>query len=194
MAKLESLCVYCGSHVGADQAFRDAATELGALLARHRVRLVYGGGGIGLMGVVADAVLAAGGEAVGVISRHLYHLEVGHRGLAELHIVEGMHARKRKMFDLADAVAVLPGGLGTLDEAIEMVTWKQLGLHDKPIVLVDVNGYWSPLVNLVEHMIAHRFASPDSATLLTVVPSVRDIFPVIAAAAEPRLTVEHDEL
>ena len=144
MAKLTSLCIYCGSRAGKDPVHRAAAERLGTLLGERGVRMVYGGGRVGLMGVAADATLAAGGEVIGVIPEHLHQREVAHHGIGELVVVGSMHARKERMFDLADAFAVLAGGLGTLDEAIEVITWKQLGLHRKPIVLLDGNGYWRP--------------------------------------------------
>ena len=194
MAKLTSLCVYCGSHEGLDGAFREAATELGALLAKRGVRLVFGGGGIGLMRVIADAVLDRGGEVIGVVPAHLRHVELSHPGLNQLHVVDSMHERKQKMFELADAFAILPGGLGTLDEAIEMVTWKQLRLHDKPIVLVDHEGYWAPLRELIRHVIEMGFAAPETAELFTVVPDVATIFPAIDAAPEPRLEIPRSKL
>src|SRR5207249_47919 len=151
MATVQRLCVYCGSSDRVDEVYRQAAVELGHALARHGVELVYGGGRVGLMGLCADAALAAGGRVTGIIPRHLHDFEIGHHGLTELHVVESMHERKRMMFELADAVAVLPGGLGTLDETFEVITWRQLRLHDKPIVVVDIAGYWQPFQDLVEH-------------------------------------------
>ncbi len=185
MAILRSLCLFCGSRTGADEAHRAAAAELGTALGRRGVRLVFGGGGGGLMGVAADAALAAGGQVVGVIPAHLHGLEVAHQALSELIVVDSMHARKQRMFELADAFAVLPGGLGTLDETIEIVTWRQLGLHDKPIVLVDNAGYWAPLRRLVEHVVAAGFAGPETARLFTVVERVDDVFTAVAAAKPP---------
>src|SRR6185503_522242 len=141
MPAMRSVCVFCGSSSRIADAHRTAAAELGTLIAARGLRLVYGGGRIGLMGVLADAALAAGGEVVGVIPQFLVDLEVAHTGLTELRVVPTMHDRKRAMFELADAFVVLPGGLGTLDETIEIVTWKQLGLHDKPVVLVEVGSF-----------------------------------------------------
>lgn len=140
---LSSICVYCGSSVGADPDFAAAARETGELLARNGIRLVYGGAAVGLMGIVADAALAAGGEVIGVTPRGFD--EVDHPGLTELIRVGSMHERKQRMFELADAFVALPGGLGTLDELAEVATWSQLGLHRKPIATLDVNGYWSGL-------------------------------------------------
>ncbi len=156
--------------------------------------MVFGGGRVGLMGIAADAAHAAGGEVIGVIPRHLKDIEAAHHGVSELIVVEGMHARKQKMFELSDAFAVLPGGLGTLDEAIEVITWKQLGLHHKPIVLLDCHGYWEPFAKLVENAVAERFAAPEARDLFTVVHNVEDIFAAIAAAPEPRPPVGSERL
>ena len=191
MATLTSLCVYCGSSSAVDATHRDAAARLGRLAAERGVRLVYGGGGIGLMGIMADAALAAGGSVTGVIPRHLQDLEVGHAGITELIVVDSMHMRKRKMFELADAFAVLPGGMGTLDETLEVITWRQLALHDKPVVLVDNAGYWTPLLALVDHAIAAGFAPPVTRRLFTVVDTVDGVFDAVARAPEP--TVEAHE-
>ncbi len=184
LATLTSLCVYCGSSGDVDISHRDAAARLGRLTAERGVRLVYGGGGIGLMGIMADAALGAGGSVTGVIPRHLQELEVGHGAITELIVVDSMHARKRKMFELADAFAVLPGGLGTLDEAIEMITWKQLRLHDKPIVLIDNAGYWAPLRALIESAVAAGFAGAEIKSLFAVADSVERLPDILAAQPE----------
>ncbi len=181
MTRLTSLCVYCGARAGTDPTHRAAAKRLGTVLGERRIRLVFGAGSIGLMGAVADAALAAGGDAVGVIPRHLDRVELVNDRLTEVHVVESMHERKHLMFELADAFAVLPGGLGTLDEAMEIITWRQLRLHDMPVVLVDHNGYWRPFVDLVGHVVAHGFADPSVAGLFTVVASVDDVVPAIEA-------------
>ena len=155
MPGLSSVCVYCGSRVGSEPRYRDTAARTGRLLAERGIRLVYGGGRVGLMGVMADAALAGGGRVTGVIPGYLQAREVGHEGLSELLVVEDMHQRKQKMFDISDAFLALPGGIGTLDEAFEMVTWRQLALHSKPVVFVDDGGYWRPLLAFIEHVIAH---------------------------------------
>jgi uncharacterized protein (TIGR00730 family) len=193
LATLTSLCVYCGSSSGVDTAHRDAAARLGRLLAERGVRLVYGGGGIGLMGIMADAALAADGSVTGIIPDHLQEREVGHDAITEMIVVGSMHARKRKMFELADAFAVLPGGMGTLDEALEVITWRQLALHDKPVVLVDNAGYWAPLMALIDHAIGAGFASPSTRRLFTVVDTVEAIFDAVARAPEPTVTT-HESL
>ncbi|MBM3505072.1 MAG: TIGR00730 family Rossman fold protein [Alphaproteobacteria bacterium] len=194
MATIQSLCVYCGSSGTVDEAFRQSARDLGALLASTGVSLVFGGGQVGLMGLIADAVLAGGGEVIGVIPRHLDEAEIGHPRATKLHVVDTMHTRKEMMFRLADAFAVLPGGLGTLDETFEILTWRQLHLHDKPIVIVDVGGYWQPLRRLFDHLIEKRFANPAIRDLFHVVPSVTDVLPLIRALPESHLRPSLDRL
>ena len=157
---MKSLCVYCGSNSGSNPAYAEAAIALGSRLARDGIRLVYGGGNIGLMGTVADAVLAAGGEVTGVIPKQLVDMEVAHLGLSELEVVGSMHERKSRMFDLADGFVALPGGFGTLEEIVEMLTWRQLGIGNKPCAILDVEGYWSPLVAMMDRMVEDRFLHP----------------------------------
>ncbi len=187
MEPISSLCVYCGSAVGFEPAYRESAVRLGQIMAENRIRLVYGGGRIGLMGVVADAVLAAGGSAVGVIPEFLETREVGHQGVDDLHIVDSMHSRKNLMFEISDAFAILPGGFGTLDEAFEMITWRQLSLHDKPIVMIDIDGYWQPFLRLVDHVIDQGFARPSCRELFTVVSSVEEVIDAIHREPEPTI-------
>ena len=162
--QVRSLCVFCGASVGKDPAFRAAAEELGRLIAEHNLRLIFGAGSVGLMGTVADAVLAGGGEAIGVIPEFLRDRELFHKNLTELHVVDSMHTRKRKMFDLSDGFIGLPGGLGTLEEVFEMVTWRQLGRHEKPIVLISTNNYWEPFDSLVDRVVENGFAHGDTST------------------------------
>jgi uncharacterized protein (TIGR00730 family) len=168
--------VYCGSSSGFDPVYADAARQLGARLAAEGLRLVYGGGSVGLMGVLADEMLAHGGEVIGVIPRGLFSREIAHTGLTELHEVASMHERKHLMFDLADAFVALPGGLGTLEELAEIATWAQLGLHNNPIVLFDVNDFWSPLLALLDRAADDGFLRPENRTLLTRVASLDDLF------------------
>ncbi len=194
MAKVSSICVYCASSIHVDQAYRDAAVRLGGILAERGVTLVFGGGRVGLMGLLADAVMAGGGEVIGVIPRHLEEEEVGHHGVTKLHIVDNMHVRKEMMFRLADAFAVLPGGLGTLEETFEIITWRQLSLHDKPIVIVDVAGFWQPLLRLVDHVCETGFASPLARDLFTTVADVDQLLPTIDAMPEPQLRPSLDRL
>ena len=162
MRNIRRLCVYCGSSGAVDRQYREAASELGARLAAAGIGLVYGGGRVGLMGLLADAALAAGGEVTGVIPHRLRDAELAHHGVTELVVVDSMHGRKRVMAERADAFAILPGGVGTLDELFEILSWKQLALHDKPILLVDIAGYWAPLRALLEHIVARGFARPQT--------------------------------
>jgi uncharacterized protein (TIGR00730 family) len=187
MALIRTVCVYCGSSGRVDEVYRAAATRLGVTLAKAGMAVVYGGGRIGLMGLVADAALASGGKVTGIIPRHLHEREVGHHGLTEMILVDDMHSRKRRMFEMSDAFVTLPGGLGTLDETIEILTWKQLGLHDKPIVVVDVAGYWAPLIELIDHAIASGFAGRDARLLYRVVSRVDEVVPALVAMPEPSL-------
>ena len=161
-----SVCVFCGSRPGANPRHAATAVSLGAALAAAGIRLVYGGGGVGLMGVTARATMKAGGVAVGVIPRFLEQREVAQAGLSELILVDSMHERKARMAALSDAFIALPGGTGTLDELIEITTWAQVGLHDKPIFLLGEDGYWQPLMGLINHMIDQGFAASNAAALL----------------------------
>ncbi len=192
MTAITSLCVFCGSKAGTDPAFSTAAAGLGRLMAERGVRLVYGGGGIGLRGVLSDAVLERGGEVLGVIPEFLVPYEVANPNLTETAITGSMHERKQRMFELADGFVVLPGGLGTLDEAIEVITWKQLQLHAKPVVVVNVGGYWDPLAALVDGVIAGGFAHPGVAELFTLVDGVGDVFEALESAPEPKREVLTD--
>lgn len=185
MARISSLCIYCGSKTGTNPAHRALAVNVGKGAARRGWTLVYGGGGIGLMTVAADAALAAGGKVVGVIPKHLANAEIRHVGLSELLLTESMHERKAAMFDLADAFAVLPGGLGTLDEFFEILTWRQIGLHDKPIIVVDSDNYWAPLERLVDQVISEGFASNAAHQLFSVVDSVEELFETLAHGPDP---------
>ena len=174
---MKSVAVFCGASMGASPVYQEAAVALGQGLAQHGLRLVYGGGGIGLMGVVASAVLAAGGEAIGVIPDFLRKREVAHPELITLEVTDSMHSRKLRMFDLADAFVSIPGGLGTLDETIEIMTWKQLGLHNKPILICDVAGSAQPLLRAIEATIEMGFAKPE-------VRDLYEIFDGVAALLE----------
>lgn len=168
MNRITAVAVYCGSRTGDDPAYRIAAQALGEGLAQAQIRLVYGGGGIGLMGVLADAALGAGGEVVGVIPEFLTRREVAHGGNTELIVTDSMHSRKLKMFELADAFISLPGGLGTLDETIEIITWRQLGLHSKPILICNVAGSAAPFLAAIESAIAAGFAGAEVRELYQV--------------------------
>jgi uncharacterized protein (TIGR00730 family) len=185
MASIASVCVYCGSSLGANPRHAEAARQLGAHLAAHGIRLVYGGGRIGLMGQVADAVLAGGGQVIGVIPEHLQVQEKGHLGVTELHVVASMHERKNLMFERSDAFVILPGGFGTLDEAFEMLTWRQLRLHDKPILFLNIEGYWTPFGKLVDQFVAEGFASESSRGLFVMVDAVEDVIPALLRQPAP---------
>lgn len=180
-----SVCVYCGSSLGTDPRLADAARELGERLAAAGIRLVYGGGAVGLMGVVADAVLAAGGEVHGVIPRGLFSKEVGHPGLTRLDEVGSMHERKQRMADLADAFVALPGGFGTLEELAEIVTWSQLGLHAKPIVVVDLDGFWQPLLQQLDRMVAAGVLKARNRELVVAVTEVGQVLDAITGYRAP---------
>ena len=163
-----TVCIYCGSATGNDPAYPAAARETGALLAERDVTLVFGGGSVGLMGVAASAALAAGGKVIGVIPRGLRSEELAHEGVSEMIVVDSMHARKQKMVDLADAFIALPGGIGTLDELFETWTWLQLGIHAKPIGLLNVAGYYDPLIDFLQRMSRQGFLKPDHLKCLLV--------------------------
>jgi uncharacterized protein (TIGR00730 family) len=175
----KSLCVFCGSQYGSDRRFRAAAARLGELAAGAGLKLIYGGGRVGLMGAVADAAMTAGGEVVGLIPARLLEREVGHRAITELIVARDMFDRKDQMIARADGFVVLPGGLGTLDELLEVVTLRQLGYHGKPIVLVNLAGYWDPLIALVDRVIEHGFAAPSVRSLYQAVDSVDGVLPAL---------------
>ncbi len=183
---VKSVCVYCGASSGTSESFVNIAKELGRELTGRGIRLVYGGGGIGLMGAVADATMASGGQVVGIIPQHLERAELGHRGLTELKIVDTMHTRKRMMFDMSDAFIILPGGMGTLDETFEIITWRQLGMHDKPIILVNHDNYWAPFLGLIDHVVDNGFARPAARQLFSVVGSVGRLFDLLAKQPQTR--------
>ena len=176
-----SICVFCGSRFGADPAGRGVATRLGELLAAQGITLVYGGGGVGLMGLVANAALKAGGRAVGIIPRFLLQREAGHPALSETVVVETMHERKLQMFERSDAFVVLPGGIGTLEELFEVMSWRTLGLHTKPIVIVDQGGYWQPLAALLRGVVEGGFAERTHLDHVAFVSDLKDVLPAIAA-------------
>ena len=168
MKKIKRVCVFCGSSFGKRPAYRKAAEALGRLLAEREIGLVYGGGCVGLMGVLADAVMACDGEVIGVIPDSLMRREVGHRGVTKLHVVETMHERKALMADLADAFIALPGGFGTLEEFLEIVTWSQLGIQQKPCGLLNVENYWDGLLKVLDHAVDEGFLRPENAELVLV--------------------------
>jgi uncharacterized protein (TIGR00730 family) len=187
MTGVRRVCVYCGSSGRVAEVFREAARRTGRLLAEAGMELIYGGGHVGLMGLTADAALAAGGRVVGIIPDFLHDRELTHKNLSELLVVGSMHERKQRMFERADAFAILPGGLGTLDEAFECMTWKQLGLHDKPIVVVDTEGYWKPLLALIDQTVDSGFAPARMRDGIQIVPTPEALIALLKSAPEPHV-------
>ena len=181
---MHSVCVFCGSNTGAGEAYSDAARALARAIVERGLKLVYGGGSIGLMGVLGEAVLAAGGHVIGVTPRRLLEREVVHKGLTELRVVETMHQRKALMAELADGFIALPGGLGTLDELFEMLTWIQLGIHRKPCALLEVDGYYAGLTAFLDHAVEQRFLKAEHRAMLII---DRDPDVLLARLASARL-------
>jgi len=193
---MRRLCVFCGSSVGTNPAYADATRVVAVELVRRGVGLVYGGGGIGLMGVLADAILAAGGEVVGVIPRPLATREIAHAGCTELRVVESMHERKATMAELSDGFLALPGGLGTFEELLEMLTWTQLGVHVKPVGALDVHGYWTGLRRLLTDGVEAGFVPPNHADTLLVDDDAARLLDRLAAwrgPTTPRLWLRRDQ-
>ena len=190
MSKIRAVCVFCGSSSRGDASHAKAAVSLGQALAKDGVKLVYGGGRVGLMGTLADAVIAAGGEVIGVIPKFLDEYEVGHTGVTRLEVVDSMHTRKARMAELCDAFVALPGGLGTLEELFEIMTWKQLGLHDKPIVIADIGAYWTHLRDLVNGLVTGGYATPENAAIIEYVTDVAAVMPTLHKAPAPKVSVE----
>jgi uncharacterized protein (TIGR00730 family) len=192
MRAIRSICVYCGSGQGADPVFTAAARLLGQMMAKAGIRLVYGGGRIGLMGEVARSVLDAGGMVTGIIPQFLKAREVMLADAQELHVVEDMHARKKLMFEKADAFIALPGGIGTLEELVEQLTWAQLGRHEKPILIANINGFWRPLLSLLAHMRESGFVRPGLEVKYLVAERIEDALEMLLAATG-RQTRQNDE-
>ena len=182
---LSRLCIYCGSSPGSQPEFAQAAHACGTALAKQNIGLVYGGGNVGMMGLLADAVLAAGGEVIGVIPHHLADKELAHAGATQMHRVSTMHERKQLMADLSDGFIVLPGGIGTLEEMFETLTWLQLGLHQKPIGLLNVADFFTPLLTFLDHMVANRFLKQEHRDLLLVESHIEKLLPRMAAFQAP---------
>lgn len=170
-----NVCVFCGSSLGDNPVFHDTAESLGISLARAGITLVYGGGNVGLMGVLANAVLQSSGEVIGIIPEFLLNREVGHRGLTQLEVVRSMHERKRRMAELADVFVALPGGWGTLEELAEILTWNQLGLIARPVYLLNCDGFYDPLVEQMSKMVSHGFLSRESFGLISIVDNPSDL-------------------
>ena len=175
MSEIINVCVYCGSSSNVDDTYKKAAKNLGTLIAEQGWGVVYGGGRVGLMGIVADAALAKGAQVIGIIPEHIQAREVEHTDLTELHVVDTMHVRKQMMVDKSQAFVILAGGLGTLDELFELLTWKQLGLHDKPIVVVNLNGYWSKMLESLQYIAKEGFMRDTDLDLFVTVDSIEDV-------------------
>jgi uncharacterized protein (TIGR00730 family) len=184
MSKINTICVYCGSSPGNDPTFVTAATEFGRTLAKNRIELVYGGGSVGLMGALANAVIDHGGNVTGIIPEFLTAREHPMRLAQNLIITRDMHERKRKMFEHADAFVALPGGIGTLEELIEQLTWAQLGRHRKPILIANIDGFWDPLLVLIEHMRGLAFVPATSRLDVLIAERIADILPTLTDAAQ----------
>ena len=181
MTEVRSICVYCGSRPGASPEFVAQAKVLGHAMVEAGITLVFGAGSIGIMGAVADAVLEAGGEAIGVIPRGLHRAEITHPNLTELYMVETMHERKAKMIELSDAFVAAPGGFGTLEELFEVLTWGQLGIHAKPIGLYNTEGYWNPLLRMLDHCLEQRFIDPFQRELVLEAETPATLFEALQA-------------
>ncbi|MBE9016757.1 TIGR00730 family Rossman fold protein [Chroococcidiopsis sp. CCALA 051] len=178
---MESICIFCGSSTGNRSIYQEAAQAMGEAIARRGLSLIYGGGNVGLMGMVADAALAAGGEAIGVIPKFLVDKEIAHNGLTQLHVVDSMHDRKALMTELADAFIALPGGYGTLEEFCEILTWAQLGLHQKPQGLLNVEGYYDPLLQLFDRAVTEDFLRSELRSLVLESSSSEDLLDLLAS-------------
>jgi uncharacterized protein (TIGR00730 family) len=190
MSQIRRVCVYCGSGPGADPAFVAGARALGKIFAQNNVRLIYGGGSIGLMGEIASAVLDHGGEVTGVIPEFLKERELALKRVQEMIVTPNLHQRKQLMFDHADAFVALPGGIGTLEELVEQLTWAQLGRHRKPILIANINGFWNPLRTLLDHMTDLKFIRPGLSVRYLVVDRVEDILPRLEEAARATAPAE----
>ena len=182
MVKLEKICVYCGSGNGKSPIYAEAARSLGTSMAKAGIELVYGGGAVGLMGIIAQSVLDNGGKVTGIIPEFLQEREVMLDSVQELIVTQDMHERKRKMFDAAQAFVALPGGIGTLEELVEMLTWAQLGQHKKPVLLANINGFWDPLARLFEHMEEEQFFRPGMGVAFLTAQTTEEIVPMLCEA------------
>jgi uncharacterized protein (TIGR00730 family) len=183
---MKNIVVYCGSSTGTNEIYAKTAEKVGQYLAKNKMKLVYGAGSVGLMGIAADTTLACEGEVIGVIPQFLMDLEVGHKSLTEMHITETMHERKMKMCQIADAIIALPGGYGTLDELFEMLTWSQLGLHEMPIGLLNVNGFYDPLLQMVQNMVDEGFLKAENQALLIVDTTIEGLFEKMKSHERPK--------
>ena len=186
---VSKVCIYCGSSNNVAEAFKKNAHDASTALAKQGMRIVYGGGHVGLMGIIADAALKVGTEVIGIIPEHIRAQEVQHTGLTKLHVVPDMHTRKRMMVESSDAFVILPGGLGTLDEVFEILTWKKLKLHNKPILIFNQNGYWDGFLELINHIIGEGFAAPSDGALFKVVTTIPEMLDVLLLNGTPEMGV-----
>lgn len=182
--EIKSICVYCGSANRVDQTFKDKTVELAEKLVRQDQTIVYGGGNVGLMGILASTGIDKGGRVIGIIPEHLVYKEVQHENLTEMHVVDSMHTRKRMMVEKSDAFVVMPGGFGTLDETFEIITWKQIGLHEKPIVFWNVNDYWNPLFDMIDRIANEGFSGAESKNLYEVITDLDELEEALARRPE----------
>jgi len=187
MTEIKSLCVYCGSRSGNQKNFQSLAGEMGEIIGQNQIKLIYGGGNVGLMGTIATSVINNGGEVHGIIPAHLNDREIPHDNITELTVVDNMHQRKRLMFDHSDAFLILPGSIGTLDETIEVITWRQLKLHDKPIILLNWNNYWDPFLDLLTNIINNEFTLPETIQLFHVVSDPSEVLPLLKSLPDPKI-------
>ncbi|HNQ91545.1 MAG TPA: TIGR00730 family Rossman fold protein [Alphaproteobacteria bacterium] len=194
MSQVKSVCVYCGSSTVSDPAFDAPTIELGRRLAESGITLVYGGGNPGLMGKVTDACMKAGGTVIGIIPDNILKIEPRHDNVTELHIVPNMHVRKQMMAERADAFIVMPGGLGTLDETFEILTWKYLGIHSKPVIIANIFGYWDPMLGLINHMAEHKFVREEHLSTFTVATGVDEIMSILDATERDDSAVLSDKI
>lgn len=174
------LCVFCSASEAIDQKFKDIATETGRLMAENKIDLVFGGGKLSMMGAVAGSVMQNGGYATGYIPGHLNESEGGHSNIDDIHIVDTMHTRKMQMAKTSDVFLLLPGGFGSLDEFFEIITWKQLGIHHKPIIIMNAHNYWTPLLNLMDHIVENNFAQPEHKTIFDVISTPDELLSTLS--------------
>jgi uncharacterized protein (TIGR00730 family) len=182
--------VYCGSSSRVAERYKENAAALGKMLAEKGIDVVYGGGRVGLMGIVADAAMNAGGKVIGIIPQYIQAKEVEHHGITELHVVDSMHTRKRMMAEKSDAFVILPGGFGTLDEAFEIITWKQLQMHEKPVIIFNDGGFWQPLIALMDNLIAEGFANNRHRSMYQVAETLPEIFEILKQPVAPAPPIE----
>ena len=185
MDNIKSICIYCGSATGSDSLYVSEAKALAGILVANNIKMINGGGSIGIMGVMADAMIAGGGESIGIIPQSLQQKELAHHGMTELIVVPDMHSRKQMMVQLADAFIALPGGFGTLDELFETLTWAQLGIHQKPIVVYNVNGFFDPMLAQADHMVKEGFLNVSSRALLMSTSEMDSLLPMLMAYEPP---------